>query len=773
MATRQPPGYHESAIWRLYDSLAELIDHKVGWYRLPLPLGLAVLAGLRDVLRKRNLYDTTHMPAVNLPPVAAVTPEVRTTRTLDGTYNDLDEPRMGMAGSRFGRNVPIEATYTDPSSEFLRPSPREVSRALLTRDQLIPATAANALVATWLQFMIKDWFSHGTSPADNPWEIPLAGDDPWPARPMRIMRSRPDPTAPPGEHRRPTHASTSTHWWDLSQVYGTTPEFQQWVRSGTDGKLRVDPDGLPPLPDDPAADPRLVPGFWLGLLMMQTLFTLEHNAICDRLRTEYPDWSDDEIFQRARMINAALVAKIHTVEWTPAVIAHPTTKIAMRANWFGLAGERVHKLLGRISSSEAISGIPGSPTEQYGVPFCLTEEFVAVYRMHPLVPDDYSLRSSANDQEVMAATLRDLAGPNALDVARKVGAADLLYSFGTQHPGLVTLHNFPRFLQEFHRPDGNLQDLAATDILRSRELGVPRYNEFRRLLHLAPAKDFDSLTDNPEWAREIERAYHGDIEQVDLTVGAFAEPRPAGFAFSDTAFRIFILMASRRLNSDRFFTEDYTPAVYTQAGMDWINDNGLATVLLRHYPQLRPALGALPNAFLPWARSVPGAARPGSASPGTARRRVAGGRISTSDPATLIGATTGQLGELFRAGSAATIPDGRSRGTVLLGTGGLQARLVAAVSYALLWRGKVVNARKGRLKNLISALSIQAISAAVYQQDSWYDGKPCIVLDYSKTSIVAHKVRDEIREIAPGVYLGLVFWGRRHVLDFALDFNQQ
>jgi hypothetical protein len=766
MATRRPPAYHRSALWKLYDSIAELIDRKVGWYRLPVPLGLAVLPGIRDVLRRRNLYDTSDEPAVDLPPVAPATPEVRTTRTLDGTYNDLDEPRMGMAGARFGRNVPIERTYRDPPPAFMRPNPREVSRALLTRDQLIPATAANALVATWLQFMIRDWFSHGPSPTDDPFEVPLADNDPWPARPMRIMRTRPDPTAPPGSHRRPTHASTATHWWDLSQIYGTTADFQRWVRSGTDGKLRVGPDGLPPLPDDPADDPRKVPGFWVGLLMMQALFTLEHNAICDRLRAEYPQWSDEEIFQRARMINAALVAKIHTVEWTPAVIAHPTTKIAMRANWFGLAGERVHRLLGRVSGSEIISGIPGSQTEQYGVPYSLTEEFVAVYRMHPLVPDDYSLRSSANDQEVMQATLRDLAGAAALDVAQKVGVADLMYSFGTQHPGLVTLHNFPRFLQEFHRPDGNLQDLAATDILRSRELGVPRYNEFRRLLHLAPAKDFDDLTDNPQWAREIERVY-GDIEQVDLMVGAFAERRPAGFAFSDTAFRIFILMASRRLNSDRFFTTDYTPAVYTQAGMDWINDNSMATVLLRHYPQLRPAIGALPNAFLPWARAVPGSARPGRATGG------ATAKINVSDPSSLVGATMGQLGELFGAASAGTIPDGHGRGTVLLGTGGPLAQLAAAVSYALLWRGKVVNARKGRLKNLMSALSIQAIAAAVYQQDSWYDGKPCIVLDYSKTSLVAHLVRDEIREIAPGVYLGLVFLGRRHVLDFALDFSGQ
>ena len=603
MNKSQPPGYQPSMFRTFYDKAAEFVDRKIGWHRLPVPLGLAVLGGLRDVLRVRNLYDTSKLPAVNLPPVAPATPEVRTNRTLDGTYNDLSQPRMGMAEARFGRNVPLEYTEPEPLPQMMQPSPREVSRALFTRDKLIPATSVNALVAAWLQFMIRDWFSHGKSPKENPWEIPLTDDDPWPVRPMQVMRTRSDPTAPPGGNRPPTHTNTQTPWWDASQIYGTTPEQQQLIRTGQDGKLRVSSDGMPPMPDDPAIDPRIVPGFWLGVLMMQTLFTLEHNSICDRLRAEYPQWSDDEIYQRARLINVALIAKIHTVEWTPAVISHPTTKVAMRVNWWGLAGERVNRVFGRISKSEVISGIPGSAPEQYGVPYSLTEEFVAVYRMHPLVPDDYDLRSSADDRRLMQATLRDLAGPGAVTVAQKFGIADLMYSFGTQYPGLVTLHNFPKFLQEFHRPDGTLQDLAATDILRSRELGVPRYNEFRRLLHLRPAKDFDDLTDNPEWARQIEKVYSGDIEQVDVTVGMEAERRPTGFAFSDTAFRIFILMASRRLNSDRFFTTDYTPAVYTKAGMDWIADNTMQSVLLRHYPQLRPALGSAPNAFTPWTRS--------------------------------------------------------------------------------------------------------------------------------------------------------------------------
>ncbi len=315
-------------------------------------------------------------------------------------------------------------------------------------------------------------------------------------------------------------------------------------------------------------------------------------------------WSDDDLFEHARLVCAALIAKIHTVEWTTALLGHPALQIGMRTNWWGLAMERVTKLWGRLGDSEIVSGIPGSPTNHYGVPYALTEEFVAVYRMHPLIPDDYSFRSAADDSTIQACSFREITGPQSHQLMQRLPATDLFYSLGTMHPGAIALHNFPRFLQAFERPDGQLMDLAAVDILRSRELGVPRYNEFRRLLHLKPASSFEELTDNPEWREQIRRVYEDEIERVDLTVGMFAEPLPAGFAFSDTAFRIFILMASRRLNSDRFFTTDYTAQVYTQAGLDWINDNDMSSVLLRHYPHLRPALRSVKNAFAPWGRAV-------------------------------------------------------------------------------------------------------------------------------------------------------------------------
>jgi len=261
----------------------------------------------------------------------------------------------------------------------------------------------------------------------------------------------------------------------------------------------------------------------------------------------------------------------------------------------------------------------------------MTEEFVAVYRMHPLIPDEYTFRSAETDEVLQRQQFGQLVNRQAINLMEdqehlQNPLQNLFYSFGIAHPGAITLHNYPRSLQQFERlrppeesegvqphdqgtreeePPRLLQDLGTTDILRSRELGLPRYNQFRKLLHRPPVSSFEELTDNPVWAEELRRVYNNDVDQVDLMIGLFAEPKPKGFGFSDTAFRIFILMASRRLNSDRFFTTHYTPEVYTQAGLDWIDDNDMRTVLLRHFPGLRPSLRGVKNAFAPWPRVRP------------------------------------------------------------------------------------------------------------------------------------------------------------------------
>ena len=599
------PPFRPSLLLRLHAWVSHRIDRSSGWDKLPRYTGALVLGGLRTQLRKRNLHDTSAAPTTGTSAPIVKGDRFLTARTADGSFNDLRRPDMGRAGTRFGRNVPVRYTYPETPRSLLRPSPRLVSRRLLTRESFIPATSLNLLAGAWLQFMVHDWLSHGKNQKENPWQIELEADDDWPQRPMRILRTRRDPTRPgDGGPQPPTFVNTASHWWDASQLYGSDEKVQQTVRSGESGKLRVEPNRL--LPVDPATGVEVtgVSGnWWLGLDLMHTLFTLEHNAICDRLRANYPSWSDQELFDRARLVNAALLAKIHTVEWTPAILAHPTIRVALRANWWGLAEERVHRLLGRISGAEWISGIPGSETDHFGVPYSMTEEFVAVYRMHPLLPDDYQLRAVGDDHLIEERAFTEVVFDNARKVLERVGMENALYSFGVMNPGALTLHNFPRGMQHLREPDGTIADMAATDVLRIRERGVPRYNEFRRLLHKPPVKRFEELSDNPEWVEQMRSVYDDDINAVDLMVGLYAEPRPQGFGFSDTAFRIFILMASRRLNSDRFFTTDFTPEVYTPVGMKWLDDNGFQSVLLRHFPSLRSALRAVENPFAPWRRT--------------------------------------------------------------------------------------------------------------------------------------------------------------------------
>jgi hypothetical protein len=605
-------------LW-LFVRVAQALDRRFGWHRLSVPLGLATLIGIREKLRKRNLHDTWSVPR-GIPREPSDGHHI-TARTADGTFNDLESPAMGSANMPFGRNVPLEHTY--PENEWTivnEPSPREVSRVLLARDNFRPATTLNLLAAAWIQFMIRDWFSHGRGDMENPWRVRVSEDDRWHENPMRIPRT-PQGRRSPNGTSPPTFINTETHWWDGSQIYGSNQDTLDKVREGMGhGKIRA--DRFVPVDPDPERDPAGEPGFWLGFAMLHVLFRLEHNAICDRLRAEYPSWDDDELFDRARLINAALMAKIHTVEWTPAILGHPTLQVAMKANWWGLAMERVHKLFGRISKSEVVSGIPGSPKDHFGVPYAITEEFVAVYRMHPLIPDSFGFHSATDNKHLAEHTFREVTGRHAMDMLEEsdrgdISMADMFYSFGIAHPGALTLHNYPSGLRKFERPIRNdekrsgeqpqpiLQDLAATDVLRMREFGVPRYNEFRTLLHLPPAKSFEELTDNPVWAEEMRQVYDNDVDRVDLMVGMFAEPKPEGFGFSDTAFRIFILMASRRLNSDRFFTTDFSPEVYTQVGLDWIDDNDMSTVLLRHFPELEPSLHGTKNAFAPWQRVRP------------------------------------------------------------------------------------------------------------------------------------------------------------------------
>jgi hypothetical protein len=165
------------------------------------------------------------------------------------------------------------------------------------------------------------------------------------------------------------------------------------------------------------------------------------------------------------------------------------------------------------------------------------------------------------------------------------------------------LHNFPAALRKLER-EGEIVDLSVVDIVRTRRRGVPRYNDFREGLHKPRITRWEDLSANPESVRRLKEVY-GTIDLVDTVVGLLAETPPLGFGFSDTAFRIFILMASRRLQSDRFLTVDFRPEIYSPLGMDWIANNGMTSVILRHCPELAAIVPRTASAFAPWRPLVP------------------------------------------------------------------------------------------------------------------------------------------------------------------------
>lgn len=564
-----------------------------------------------------------------------------------------------------------------------------------------------------------------------------------------------------------TTRNSVTAWWDASQIYGHDARSLGRVRRdpSDSAKLEMQPvrgsggserfGYLPPFkPACPAnaaseacdqiqrewagQEAVAFPDNWsIGLSFLHNLFVREHNIIVDTFRDvarrtpdvdsglrnparpaqaiTYGRISNDELFEIARLIVSAEIAKIHTIEWTPQLLYGEPLNVGMNSNWSGLFEDSpaISKVIERIvqklaespdgkeanqlySAFAAGPGIVGRGSRRpdllgrdrwdlsnpdhvngginhFGSPFNFPEEFVAVYRLHPLVPDMIEFRRIENDPNAIARRIPviDTFRGKATAQMREGGLTNWALSMGRQRLGLLTLRNHPQFLQNIDlrpRIDSKI-DVAALDLIRDRERGVPRFNEFRRQIGLKQLTSFDDFIDRrpsatPEDLAEqrelvsVLREVYGqhrcnaslvittaqldadgrpindclghpdgsmvdNVEDVDIVVGFLAEStRPHGYAISETQFHIFIINASRRLFSDRFFTSSFRPEFYTKLGIDWVMNNGptgvqmeqgepnghkqqvspLKRVLLRAMPELEPELKTVVNAFDPWAR---------------------------------------------------------------------------------------------------------------------------------------------------------------------------
>lgn len=621
--------------------------------------GLLVLKHIRENLLENNLHD----PHVDYKGYKSVDcSKVNTNfRIEDGTCNDLKNPNVGAAGVAFGRNVGPEFIDNNAADNLMTPNPALVSKEFFTRDEFKPVPFLNMLAAVWIQFMNHDWLTHGPNAEKRPYKVEVEGK-----ADAEIERTKENPVDADSYKRDFGKVSLNdvTHWWDGSQIYGSSKADVDSLRTFSNGKMTmVTVNGREILPKNSMLNVAMnkqnqgyeKTGFrdnwWVGLSMLHTLFVKEHNTIADTLMKKNVTFDkasgkwlfknegvtksftaqelDEHIFQTARLINSAIMAKIHTVEWTPAILPNDTLRKAMFINWYGAANPQTwSKFLKHFpfmnrtdwfpstKSGYTVGGIVGDKANNFGVPFSITEEFTSVYRLHSLLPEKLEFRTMANKDKVNAVAFADTRNDKSYAFMEGNDLKDLYYSFGVQHPGQLVLNNFPKFMQELSIPGHGNMDLGMVDIVRDRERSVPRYNQFRRAIGLKPIssyKDFFS-TKKPLDERQkkiiekFNRVYGKDdagndnVEMIDLLVGTLAEEvRPKNFGFGETQFQIFILMASRRLMADRFYTDNYNAATYTKTGINYIDDEGLFhKVILRHMPELKNQVKGLRTAFEPW-----------------------------------------------------------------------------------------------------------------------------------------------------------------------------
>ncbi|XP_059451713.1 alpha-dioxygenase PIOX-like [Corylus avellana] len=578
----------------LIDAFLFLIVHSVDklgiWHRFPVFLGLFYLAIRRHLHQEYNLINVGRSPMG-----VRFNPGDYPYKTADGKHNDPFNEGAGSDETFFGRNLlPV-----DQKNKLTKPDPMVVATKLLARRKFTDTGKQfNMIAASWIQFMIHDWVDHLEDTNQIELTAPIEVANQCPLKSFKFYETKEVPT---GFHEiKHGTLNIRTPWWDGSVIYGSNAETLRKVRTFEDGKLKISPDGLLLHDQDGIAVSGDVRNSWAGVSTLQALFIKEHNAVCDTLKKEYPELGDEDLYRHARLVTSAVIAKIHTIDWTVELLKTDTLLAGMRANWYGLLGKTFKDTFGHVGGA-ILGGLVGlKKPNNHGVPYSLTEEFVSVYRMHSLLPDHLHLRdisaapgpdkSPPLIEKVPMANMIGITGEKAL---AEIGFTKQLVSMGHQASGALELWNYPTWLRDLivHDRDANDRphhvDLLALEVYRDRERSVARYNDFRRALLLIPISKWEDLTDDNEAIRALEEVYGDDVEELDVLVGLMAEKKITGFAISETAFVIFLLMASRRLEADKFFTINFNEETYTEKGLAWVNNTeSLKDVIDRHYPEL-------------------------------------------------------------------------------------------------------------------------------------------------------------------------------------------
>lgn len=618
-----------NAFYYIMESLNRLLSRnpyrKVSWDKWPTPFGtLYLLAKIwynrTNAITDPYDYATTDTRDFGTPPA-----ERLNTIDPEGIWvSDDENPQMGAKDTRFGSNIPPKKVR--PDVENMEPSAREAGKLRWRRidpetgkEITVYAMILNDMAGGWIQFQFHGF--GGNTKRDPigvcPHMMKREPHDNWPGGVAQIDRTSVDHTRI-NQNGRPTVINERVQAWIQAEIYGTSKEELDPLRSFKNGKMRVEDDGY--LPSDPAKPGVDLTGFSNNfnplLSFLHWLFVCEHNAIADYYAGFHPDWDDEKLFHMARRVNVAQIARIHTIQWTEDLLQHPTLQVGMHADWYGLIGPRrkmwimrmchryplFERLTRWLRNSDLLFGMPGSKWDHHDGPFQVPKHFRMVYRLHEMILSETEICEPGTDRLIDRVKLLDFVMHNTREKVQKYGYETLAWSFVRKSCGALVPHNVSRAMTQFeNQQDHTLTDICERDIFRERTDGTGTYNEFRESVGEPPVTSFLELCGGDSaMAKELEIKYHGDVDAVDAGIGILVEPKPEGFALGFCQFYQFVLNAPRRVKSNRHLTELFTYEYYKE-GMNWVeHGGGMFGAMYRHLPKLRPLMEGVTRAFAPW-----------------------------------------------------------------------------------------------------------------------------------------------------------------------------
>jgi peroxidase len=451
-------------------------------------------------------------------------------RTADGSGNNLSDSKLNAVDTDFARIGP--ANFADGFDKMQPgPNPREISDIVVAGGPKDGALEVNGqelsgMMYAWGQFIDHDLDLEQTTPAGSDISIPLPKNDGLPAgTTIPLTRVTIDPkTGKPGHPA--TAINTVTGWLDGSMVYGSDAATASSLRL-PDGHLKTSAgDNLPIVstaqgPAFAAGDARAQEN--PDLTALQTLFVREHNYQVDQLKKQHPNWTGNQLYQQARAITTAEIANITYNEFLP-------------------------HLLGE-------NAIPTYEGYNPKVNPTITEEFEgAAYRFgHSIVSDEIDSVSNAG-ATTSAQALRDVFFEPPSAFVGAGGANGLLRHLADDTANPLDTHIVDD-LRNFLSDPPDLTDLAAINIQRGRDLGLGTLNETRMALGLAPYTSFSQITNDPQTAAALQKAY-GTVDKVDLWTGGLAENHSPGAAIGPTFGKIIADQFTALRDGDRLFFEN-------------------------------------------------------------------------------------------------------------------------------------------------------------------------------------------------------------------------